>query len=95
MLTDVEGITLLEASRRMPNRSKVFLDATLFDGFIECHIEQGPCLHEAGYKIGVVTDIVGIRDCTVTFTGQQIMREQHQCIVVRMHFKRLPTSSRK
>ena len=71
MLTDAEGITFLEARRRMPNRSEEFLDPTLFDGFIECHIEQGPCLHKAGYKIGIVTDIVGIRDCTVTFTGQQ------------------------
>ena len=70
-LTDAEGITFLEARRRMPNRSEAFLNPTLFNGFIECHIEQGPWLHEAGYKIGVVTDIVGIRDCTVTFTGQQ------------------------
>ena len=71
MLTDAEGITFLEARRRMPNRSEKFLDPALFSGFIECHIEQGPCLHEAGYKIGIVTDIVGIRDCTITFTGQQ------------------------
>ena len=71
MLTDAEGITFLEARRRMPNRSEAFLDPTMFNGFIECHIEQGPWLHEAGYKIGVVTDIVGIRDCTISFTGQQ------------------------
>ena len=71
MLTDAEGITFLEARRRMRNRSEAFLDPTMFNGFIECHIEQGPWLHEAGYKIGVVTDIVGIRDCTISFTGQQ------------------------
>ena len=71
LLTDAEGITFLEARRGMLNRSEAFLDPTLFNGFIECHIEQGPWLHEAEYKIGVVTDIVGIRDCTITFTGQQ------------------------
>ncbi len=71
LLTDAEGTTFLEARSRMPNCSETFLNPTLFSAFIECHIEQGPYLHEAGFKIGVVTDIVGIRDCTITFTGQQ------------------------
>jgi N-carbamoyl-L-amino-acid hydrolase len=35
------------------------------------HIEQGPWLHEAGEAVGVVTDIVGIRDMRITFDGQQ------------------------
>ena len=48
-----------------------FLDPNIFSGFIECHIEQGPWLHEAAETIGVVTDIVGIRDCTITFDGEQ------------------------
>ena len=42
MLTDAEGITFLEARRRMPNRSEEFLDPALFREFIECHIEQRP-----------------------------------------------------
>ena len=71
LLTDSEGITFLDARKRTPNCSKTFLEPALFSGFIECHIEQGPWLHEAGYKIGVVTDIVGIRNCSITFTGQQ------------------------
>ena len=35
------------------------------------HIEQGPTLDAAGEQIGVVTDIVGIRDMAITFQGQQ------------------------
>jgi N-carbamoyl-L-amino-acid hydrolase len=40
-------------------------------GYLEAHIEQGPYLEEAGFEIGVVTSIVGIRGCTVDFEGEQ------------------------
>ncbi len=42
-----------------------------FTGYIEMHIEQGPVLDGTGERIGVVTDIVGIRDMKITFEGQQ------------------------
>jgi N-carbamoyl-L-amino-acid hydrolase len=48
-----------------------FVDPSRFTGFIETHIEQGPALDATGLQIGVVTDIVGIRDMTITFEGQQ------------------------
>ncbi|MEH6738814.1 MAG: M20/M25/M40 family metallo-hydrolase, partial [Sulfitobacter sp.] len=35
------------------------------------HIEQGPVLDAANEQIGVVSDIVGIRDVKITFEGQQ------------------------
>jgi len=35
------------------------------------HIEQGPTLDTQKEQIGVVTDIVGIRDMVVQFDGQQ------------------------
>lgn len=70
-LTDAQGITFLDARERMQNRAEQFLDPNIFSGFIECHIEQGPWLHEAAETIGIVTDIVGIRDCTITFEGEQ------------------------
>jgi len=70
-LTDVTGLTFFEARSQMPNRSAKFLDPKRFRGFIECHIEQGPWLHDAGEKLGIVTDIVGIRNCTITFVGEQ------------------------
>lgn len=71
ILTDSTKETFSSARTRMPNRSDRFLDPAQFDGFIECHIEQGPWLHEANQKIGIVSDIVGIRDCSITFEGAQ------------------------
>ena len=47
------------------------VDPAQFTGYIELHIEQGPTLDDSGEQIGVVTDIVGIRDMKVTFEGQQ------------------------
>jgi N-carbamoyl-L-amino-acid hydrolase len=39
--------------------------------YLETHIEQGPVLDTHREKIGVVTGIVGIRECTLIFTGEQ------------------------
>ena len=47
------------------------VDPAQFTGFIEMHIEQGPTLDTSGEQIGVVSDIVGIRDMKITFEGQQ------------------------
>ncbi len=38
--------------------------------FVETHIEQGTRLERSGTDIGVVTAIVGIRSCWLTFTGE-------------------------
>ena len=70
-LTDFEGVTLAQARGRMADRAGEFLSHDRFSGFLEMHIEQGPALDESGEKIGVVTDIVGIRDMRISFTGQQ------------------------
>ncbi|MEM8924685.1 MAG: M20 family metallo-hydrolase [Actinomycetota bacterium] len=40
-------------------------------GFLEVHIEQGANLERAGDDLGVVTAIVGSRNLTVRFVGQQ------------------------
>ena len=40
-------------------------------GYAEAHIEQGPWLEHQGKRIGAVTGIVGSRNFTVSFTGQQ------------------------
>ena len=40
-------------------------------GYLEAHIEQGPYLEEQGNRIGVVTSIVGRRNATLTFEGEQ------------------------
>lgn len=70
-LTDSRGITFADARAAMAHLAGPPIDPTRFTAFVECHIEQGPWLHEAGDTIGVVTDIVGIRDMTITFTGEQ------------------------
>lgn len=69
-LTDSAGISLAEARAALPPSSD-FVDPARFTGFIELHIEQGPWLWEAGEAVGVVTDIVGIRDMRITFEGEQ------------------------
>ncbi|NVO56227.1 Zn-dependent hydrolase [Rhodobacteraceae bacterium B1Z28] len=70
-LTDHAGTTLAAARASMRNLTQGFVDPGQFTGFIEMHIEQGPSLDTAGDLIGVVTDIVGIRDMVICFEGQQ------------------------
>ena len=69
--TDNEGITLAQARGLMSDMAQDFLPHDRFTGFLEMHIEQGPALDQSGDKIGVVTDIVGIRDMRITFDGRQ------------------------
>ena len=70
-LTDHGGQTLAEARGRMAVTGAEEVDADRFTGFIELHIEQGPVLDSSGDRIGVVSDIVGIRDMRITLSGQQ------------------------
>ncbi|MFD1195420.1 hydantoinase/carbamoylase family amidase [Seohaeicola saemankumensis] len=70
-LTDSAGVSFAEARAAMAHLAGDPIDPARFTGFVECHIEQGPWLHEAGQVIGVVTDIVGIRDMTITMEGEQ------------------------
>ena len=70
-LTDHDGVTLADARARMAQLSCGPVDPAQFSGFIELHIEQGPTLDTHAEQIGVVTDIVGIRDRVLTFAGQQ------------------------
>jgi len=70
-LRDTGGVTLGEARKALGSRVTGPVDPGQFTGFIEMHIEQGPTLDSAGERIGVVTDIVGIRDMKITFAGQQ------------------------
>lgn len=70
-LTDSAGVSFAEARAAVAHLAGDPIDPARFTGFVECHIEQGPWLHEAGQVIGVVTDIVGIRDMTITMEGEQ------------------------
>lgn len=70
-LTDHAGIPFATARGALGDLAEGFVDPTRFTGFIEMHIEQGPTLDTQNEQIGVVTDIVGIRDMVVQFDGQQ------------------------
>lgn len=70
-LTDHAGVSLAEAREAMAGMVTGPVDPAQFTGYIELHIEQGPTLDDSGEQIGVVSDIVGIRDMKVTFEGQQ------------------------
>ena len=70
-LTDSAGVTFAKARAAMAHLAGEPIDPSRFTGFVECHIEQGPWLHESGQAIGIVTDIVGIRDMTITLEGEQ------------------------
>ena len=69
LLCDHNDVALADARSVVASTGAV--DPAQFTGFVEMHIEQGPVLDAAGERIGVVSDIVGIRDVKITFEGQQ------------------------
>ena len=70
-LTDTDGVTLAEARAVLGDRVAGSVEQGRFTGFMEMHIEQGPWLDAEGDRIGVVSDIVGIRSMMITFEGEQ------------------------
>lgn len=71
MLTDTDGLALGAARARMAERAREFLPHDMFTGFIELHIEQGPGMDASGDQIGVVSEIVGIREVRIVIRGRQ------------------------
>ncbi|MVO16352.1 hydantoinase/carbamoylase family amidase [Parasedimentitalea huanghaiensis] len=69
--TDNDGLTLAQARGRMADLTGPFLPHDRFSGFLEMHIEQGPSLDQSDDRIGVVSNIVGIRDMRISFSGRQ------------------------
>jgi len=69
---DADGVTIGEAM------AAVGLDPTRYrearrddvDVFVELHIEQGPRLEEAGYSVGIVDGITGIRHYVIELGGR-------------------------
>ena len=70
-LIDKAGMSFSSAREKITKVTKDFVDPKRFTGFLECHIEQGPWLYETNHTVGIVTDIVGIRDMRITYKGQQ------------------------
>jgi N-carbamoyl-L-amino-acid hydrolase len=70
---DRNGVTLAAAIKEagLTDTPRIRLDPARYAGFVEAHIEQGPHLEDTGRKIGVVTEIVGLRAIRFVFRGQQ------------------------
>ncbi len=71
---DTEGVTLRHAMaahgfdlERLPEASGL---KESFSGYLEIHIEQGPRLERQGLAVAAVTDITGIRQVALNFTGK-------------------------
>ncbi|UDJ80693.1 allantoate amidohydrolase [Kosakonia oryzae] len=72
--TDAEGISVAQAMvnagldpQRIPQAAR---DAAAFSSYLELHIEQGPCLEQAGLALGVVEAINGARRLNCRFIGE-------------------------
>ena len=71
VLTDPAGVSFAQSRAQIADwHSGAFVPAGRFTGFLEAHIEQAPNLDLAKEAIGVVEMIVGIREMTITFSGQ-------------------------
>ncbi len=70
-LLDNEGTSFGQCRKDSAFEAGPHVDTDRFLAFVEPHIEQGPVLHVSGESVGVVDAIVGLRQVTVTFTGQQ------------------------
>ena len=70
---DKDGIRMEDAVRAagLAGVPRLHVSPERYAGFIEAHIEQGPTLEDTGNRIGVVTDIVGLRGVRFVFRGQQ------------------------
>ncbi|WP_265554788.1 allantoate amidohydrolase [Serratia grimesii] len=72
--TDVEGISVAQALRDFGLDPAAVGEARRAQsdicGYLEVHIEQGPCLEAADLALGVVTAINGARRLNCTFTGE-------------------------
>jgi N-carbamoyl-L-amino-acid hydrolase len=71
--TNPDGRSVAEAldAAELTGEAPARLEPARHSAYLEAHIEQGPVLEAEGKRIGVVTSIVGVRTCTLTFSGQQ------------------------
>ncbi|MFW5642211.1 MAG: hydantoinase/carbamoylase family amidase [Roseicyclus sp.] len=70
-LVAADGTGFAEARATVAGRAGPGVLPARFSAFLEAHIEQGPVLDMAGEAVGVVTGIVGLRQYTLTVTGEQ------------------------
>ncbi|MEM6938828.1 MAG: hydantoinase/carbamoylase family amidase [Pseudomonadota bacterium] len=68
---DAAGKPLSQARQALKGLVTGDVPSEQFTGFIELHIEQGLTLHASREQIGIVTEIVGVREIAITFQGRQ------------------------
>jgi N-carbamoyl-L-amino-acid hydrolase len=59
------------AAAGLAERPRIVIDPERHVGFLEAHIEQGDTLESGGWRIGIVTAIVGIWQYRFTVSGEQ------------------------
>ena len=70
-IVDARGESFAQARSKLGMRAQGWVDPARFSAFLEMHIEQGPVLDQRELGIGVVSNIVGIRDMRVQIDGEQ------------------------
>jgi N-carbamoyl-L-amino-acid hydrolase len=72
-VVDKDGVGLQDAmaAAGLAGVPRLRISSERYAGFVEAHIEQGPTLEDTGHRIGIVTDIVGLRGIRFVFRGQQ------------------------
>lgn len=88
--TDADGVSVAEAMvaagldpTRVAHAARASAEIS---AYLELHIEQGPCLEQAGLALGVVTAVNGARRLNCRFTGQAghagtvPMRQRHDAL---------------
>src|SRR5207302_10735378 len=84
---DKDGIRLVDELERIGYLGSEPCVPRPFRGYLELHIEQGPCLEEEGLSVGVVEGIVAIAWSRLTIHGVQDhagptpMRIRHDALV--------------
>lgn len=66
-----EPLTTALIAAGLEGRPLACLEPERHAAYLEPHIEQGGRLEAAGKSLGIVTAIVGIRECRITFTGRR------------------------
>ncbi len=69
--SDGHSLRTALADNGLDQVARQHIDTERYLGYIEAHIEQGPWLELEQRRIGVVTSIVGMKDLTLSFHGQQ------------------------
>ncbi len=69
--SDGHSLRAALADHGLDQRLRMHFETGRYLGYIEAHIEQGPWLELEKQRIGVVTSIVGMRDLSISFHGQQ------------------------